>query len=217
MSMYTWRDIHETLNFRELENVREKTSYAIQSQYSASKTILALAAQYQDQLDPHIDIDLFYDTMFNIYTAQGVGLDNWGRILQISRTINDTDLGINITLNDDYYRLQLLYKALANISASTAEAQNKLLSVLVGTDINRDSIPVYVIEVDTMVIRWVFETFFDLIRLAVFKNVGILARGAGVGWELYALDPTQVFGFDGSGMQPFNQAPFAPDDALITG
>lgn len=213
--MYTWRDIREVINFRELENVREKTSYAIQSQYAASKKIMLLAAQYQDQLDPHADVDLFYREMFDIYTAEGVGLDNWGAILQIPRTIIDSETNQSITLNDTYYRLQLLYKALANISASTAEAQNKLLQVLVGTDMNRDSVPVYVIEIDTMVIRWVFETFLDATRMLVFEAVGTLARGAGVGWELYAIDPAQVFGFDGSGMNPFNQAPFASDGALV--
>lgn len=215
MSMYTWRSFPEIELVRGIGNIRTYVSYAIQGQYSASKKMLGVADQYQDNLSPAADFDLFYQKIFDIYTAEGVGLDNWGVILQIPRTTRDEDTGQSITLNDTYYRLQLLYKALANISASTAEAQNRVLSVLVGTDINRPGVPAYVLEVDTMVIRWVFETFFDPIRLLIFKNVGTLLRGAGVGWELYALDPVQVFGFDGSGMNPFNQAPFAPDDALV--
>ncbi len=66
-----------------------------------------------------------------------------------------------------------------------------------------------------MVIRWVFEDFLDAVQSAVFKAAGTLARGAGVGWELYAVGPDKVFGFDGSAMHPFNQAPFAPDASLI--
>lgn len=213
--MYTWRDFRDVLNVRELENVRENTSYAIQSQYSASKKILALAAGFQKQIDPHVDVDLFYRTMFNIYTAEGVGLDNWGVILQMGRTIADPDTGETLTLDDEYYRLLLLYKAMANISASTAEAQNFLLAMLVNTGIGGFPRAAYVLEVDTMVIRWVFEDFLDPIQLAVFKVAGTLARGAGVGWELYAVNPAQVFGFDGSLMHPFNQAPFAPDNALL--
>ncbi len=214
--MYTWRDIEDSPNIRELENLREKTSYAIQSQYSASKKILALAAQYQERLDPHADVDLFYNSMFNIYTAEGIGLDNWGLILRMGRTIEDPDTGAGITLEDAYYRLLLLYKAMANISASTAEAQNSLLAMLVNTGIGGFPRIAYVLEVDTMVIRWVFEDFLTPLQIAVFKVAGTLARGAGVGWELYAVNPDQIFGFDGSLMHPFNQAPFAPDNALVS-
>lgn len=215
MGMYTWRDFREVLNLRELENIRELTSYAIQSQYSASKKILALAAGFQMRLDPHLDVDLFYGKMFNIYTAEGAGLDNWGTILQMPRTIADPDTGESVTLDDEYYRLLLLYKAMANISASTAIAQNYLLAMLVNTGIAGFPRAAYVLEVDTMVIRWVFEDFLDELQLLVFKAAGTLARGGGVGWELYAVAPQKVFGFDQSLMQPFNQAPFAPDAALV--
>lgn len=215
MSMHTWRDWREVLNARELENIRDYTAYTIQSQYSASKKILALAAGFQTQIDPHVDVDLFYDKIFNILTAQGVGLDTWGNILQMPRTISDHDTGKSITLTDEYYRLLLLYKAMANISASTAEAQNQLLAALVNTGIAGFPRAAYVLEVDTMVIRWVFEDFLDEMQLLVFKAAGTLARGGGVGWELYAVDPSRVFGFDGGDWQPFNQAPFAPDNALV--
>lgn len=215
MGMYTWRNWRDVKDVRELENTRGFTSYAIQSQYSASEKILALAAGYQERIDPHVDVDLFYQAMFNIYTAQGVGLDNWGVILGIGRTIADPGNGESITLEDEYYRLLLLYKAMANISASTAEAQNSLLAMLVNTGIAGFPRAAYVLEVDTMVIRWVFEDYLTPLQIAVFKVAGTLARGAGVGWEFYAVNPGHVFGFDGAGFQPFNQAPFAGDKSLI--
>lgn len=215
MSMFTWRDWREVLDARELEDIRDYTGYAIQSQYSASKKILALAAGFQARIDPHVDVELFYEKMFDIYTAEGVGLDNWGLILQMPRTISDPDTGRSVTLTDEYYRLLLLYKAMANISASTADAQNYLLAMLVNTGIAGFPRAAYVLEVDTMVIRWVFEDFLNDMQLLVFKAAGTLARGGGVGWELYAVDPDRVFGFDGGGWQPFNQAPFAPDNALV--
>ena len=235
--MPTWRDMRQTLDVRELENVRESTGYAIQSQYSASRKMLALAAGFQGRLDPEVDINLFYDRMFNIYTAQGAGLDNWGVILQMGRTIDGPpdifafgfagpglqpfdqapfapDSGeiphTLITLDDENYRALLLYKALANISASDAATQNKLLNVLVASGIGGLSGAAYVLEVDTMVIRWVFESRLTPLQRAIFRVAGTLARGAGVGWELTAIDPAQTFGFAGSGMQPFNQAPFLP-------
>lgn len=217
MSMYTWRDIWEVQDFCEIENIRDLTSYAIQSQYSSSKRIVSLCSLYQKHIDPRFDVDLFYEKMFDIYTAEGVGLDNWGVILQMPRTIEDADTGSGITLDDEYYRSLLLYKAMANISASTADAQNKLLGILLATGIGNFPQTAYVLEVDTMVIRWVFEDFLNDIQRAVFKAAGTLARGAGVGWEWYAINPSQVFGFDGSEMNPFNQAPFAPDNALYVG
>jgi hypothetical protein len=321
--MYTWRNWRDVKAVRELENIREATNYAIQSQYAASEKILALAAAFQDRIDPEADVELFYRKMFDIYTAEGMGLDNWGVILGIGRAIpgpyqgpcfgfevtfdrssvanmspeassgdapsslygsltlassflpggcaprapqvragqspaasltskefqpfdqypfapdSGAPPGVTmITLDDELYRLLLLYKALANISASDAATQNKLLSVLmdavglcpartggygggnppgtgIGTGVGAFSDAAYVLEIDTMAIRWVFESFLTPLQLAVFKVAGTLARGAGVGWELYAVNPSQTFGFDGSGMQPFNQAPFAGDKSLI--
>lgn len=217
--MPTWRDIRETDNVRALYDVREKASYAIQSQYSASKNMLALMASFQNEFDITTDKDIFYEKIFNIYTAEGWGLDNWGRILAIGRTIEDVDTGAFITLDDNYYRLLLLYKALANISASDANSLNYLLSQLVNTGIANFPPAAYVLEPRDspqwpMVIRWVFEGYLDPIQLAVFRAAGTLARGAGVGWELYAVNPREVFGFT-PGWQPFNQAPFAPDNALV--
>jgi hypothetical protein len=241
--MYTWRDWRETQDTRELENIREGTGYAIQSQYSASQRIMALAAGFQDKIDPHVNIDLFYRKMFDIYTAEGFGLDNWGVILGIGRNIpgpylgdcfgfdgselhpfdqypfvpdNGTPPAISmISLDDDYFRLLLLYKALANISASDAETQNRLLSFLINTGVAGLPRAGYVLEVGKMVIRWVFEGPLNAVQMAVFRAAGTLARGAGVGWEFYAISPRESFGFDGSEMQPFMQAPFAGDSALI--
>lgn len=213
--MPTWRDVREIDNLRAIGNMRQLTSDAIQSQYSASPKILGLSDGFQRRIGPRPDIDLFYEKVFNIYTAQGVSLDNWGRIVGINRTIVDPDTGVSITLVDNYYRLLLLYKALANISSADAYTLNRLLTVLVQTEIGNLTSKTYVLEVDVMVIRYVFEAFFDETQLAIFKVAGTLAKGAGVGWELYAVNPEEVFGFDGGTWQPFNQAPFAPDNALI--
>ncbi len=213
--MPTWPNFRDAPDLREMDNTREMTSEAIQSQYAASTRVLALAEGFQSRLDPGNDINLFYDKIFNIYTAEGVGLDNWGRIVAMPRTISDPDTGKSVTLTDEYYRLLLLYKAMANISAATAKAQNELLAALINTGIAGFPRAAYVLEVDTMVIRWVFEDFLDPMQLLVFKAAGTLARGGGVGWELYAVNPERVFGFDGGDWQPFNQAPFAPDAALV--
>lgn len=213
--MPTWNDMRTTPDVRREHSIRDLKSHAIQSQYSASPRMLDLMEGFQTRLEPRADIDLFYESMFDIRTASGAGLDNWGRIVGVARIIEDEDT--SLTLEDEPYRMLLLYKALANISASDAATLNKLLHTLMGSGIGGFNAPAYVLEVGPMVIRWVFEDFMDPIQLAVFRVAGTLARGAGVGWEIYAVNPETAFGFDGSEMQPFNQAPFAPDNALTTG
>jgi hypothetical protein len=205
----------ETGNLRGEHNLRGARSHAIQSQYSASARILSLARTMQETLDPSEDIDIVYEKCFNIYTAEGVSLDNWGRILNIARNIEWQ--GTLLALDDELYRLLLLYKALANISPGNAQTLNMLLAVLVNTGIGGLPRMAYILEVDTMVIRWVFEDTLSQEQRAVLFVAGMFARPGGVGWELYGVNPAHVFGFDGSGMNPFDQAPFAPDDALIVG
>jgi hypothetical protein len=213
--MPTWNDMFEDEDLRAEHNLRGKRSLAIQSQYSASRRLLAMTGSFQDVLDPTVDIDLFYKRIFNILTAEGRGLDNWGRILGIARVISDE--GVSLTLEDEMYRLLLLYKALANISEATADSLNTLLETLIRTGAGGLPARAYVLETAPMVIRWVFEDFMTPLQLAVFAAAGTLARGAGVGWEFYAIDPDKVFGFDGQLMLPFNQAPFQPDNALRRG
>jgi hypothetical protein len=172
-----------------------------------------MAAAVQDLLDPTPDVDLFHGRMFDVLTAEGAGLDAWGRIVSIGRTIILDD-GSALTLGDDSYRLLILYKALANISASSPASLNRLLGELCSTGVGGLPSRAYVLETGPMVIRWVFESPLGPEQLAVFNAAGTLARGGGVGWELYALDPGATFGFDGQLLQPFNQAPFAADDAM---
>ena len=59
----------------------------IQSQYAASPTITALVTAFNTRIDPSADIQLFFDCIFNVATAQGIGLDWWGRIVGVERNI----------------------------------------------------------------------------------------------------------------------------------
>lgn len=212
--MNTWEAVNEMENVNALDDFCSKDSRAIQSQYAASQALKAILKGFQDCLDPQADMTAFYDKWVNIYTAQGEGLDNWGRVVGIARTIERR--GQSIRLNDEMYRALLLYKALSNISRSDAATINRLLRELVETGVGSFPKRGYVLEINPMVIRWVFEDFLSLEQQVIFDAAGHLTKGAGVGWEFYAIDPDLVFGFDGSGMNPFNQKPFVPDDAVIT-
>lgn len=207
------------------EILRQET---ILSQYSASPHILALTEGFALRLDPSPDLDLFYSKIFDIDTAEGWGLDNWGRILQIGRGIdvesrewfgfdgsqlNPFNFGVfynseNATyyykMSDDAYRRLLMYKAASNISSADAATLNSLLS-----DIFEGKF-VCALETGPMQLRFVFGFNLKPFDRAILANYGILNRGAGVGWEWYEEDIGGVFGFNGSHLQPFGQGTFSP-------
>lgn len=124
------------------------------SQYANSAALTQLLANFFEYLDQTTNFDNFFDCVWNILTAQGWGLDVWGRIVGVSRTLQVSAgdyLGFeeaddpsmtpfgqapfyagepatsNYALSDDAYRTLILAKALANICDGSARAINQLL------------------------------------------------------------------------------------------
>ena len=208
------------LNFDELA---EKT---IQSQYGASPHIIGIVKAAAKQLDPTGDIQTFYDKVMNPLTAEGIGLDIWGRIVGASRYLpvenedffgfygqqlnpmnqapfyntGDTDL---FRLTDEAYRTLIFLKAAANIGNATLPSIKEILTALFDD-------PVLVMNIGNMKVRVVFEFFLTPYQRAIFETYGLFNLGAGVGFEFYQIDPKQTFGFNGSELQPFNQGIFQP-------
>lgn len=60
----------------------------VASQFANSPRLLALVSSFNDAIDPGADIDLFFNAVWNIDTAQGRGLDTWGRILGVTRVLS---------------------------------------------------------------------------------------------------------------------------------
>jgi hypothetical protein len=59
----------------------------ILSQFANSPTILSLIGSFSAAVDPSANIDAFYDLVWNIDTAEGYGLDVWGRIVGVTRVL----------------------------------------------------------------------------------------------------------------------------------
>ena len=198
----------------------------IQSQYGASPHIIGIVEAAAKQLDPTGDIKKFYDKVFNPLTAEGVGLDIWGRIVGASRYLpvdnedffgfygqnlnpmnqspffntGDTDL---FRLTDEAYRTLIFLKAAANIGTATLPSIKEILTALFDE-------PVLVMNIGEMKVRVVFEFFLTPYQRAIFETYGLFNLGAGVGFEYYQIDPAQTFGFSGSGLLPMNQGVFQP-------
>jgi len=198
---------------------------SVQSQYAASPVIRALVEGINLRIDPGADIDLFYEKIFNIHTAEGVGLDIWGVILGVGRfleVVSDDFLGYEgsnlhpfdqapfyrrgVTnthrLEDVAYRRLLLFKAFANISSSDLATLNRIFNNFFP---GRNA---YIFESGPMAIRYVFEFILTPYERAMFKLPFVPPRPAGVGYEWLEAPPESTFGFNGSGLQPFEQGTF---------
>lgn len=146
--------------------------------------------------------DQFYDGVWNVDTAQGFGLDIWGRIVVIGRELEvqtgeyfgfDSEpmrswkpfdqapfyTGQKQTstykLADQAYRALILTKALTNISATDYQSLNRsLMSLFEGRG------NAYVRKTGTMEIQYVFDFYLEPFEVAIIIADGILPRPAGV-------------------------------------
>lgn len=192
----------------------------IQSQYGNSYTIKKLLSDFGNNINPDTDIDVFYENMFDIDSAIGIGLDIIGKIVGVNRTVTLNNNGI--TLNDDTYRNYIKFKMYANISEATLETVNKISTLLynntnltannVITEGTLDNGDKY--NTTPMQIRftWTTNNATDEER-AVFMNGVLCLLAAGVGWDIQIIQENDfIFGFAGSGLNPFNQGVFIHSD-----
>lgn len=178
------------------------------AQYATSPILTSLIQAANAAIDPQADFDAFMANVWNVYTAKGFGLDIWGRIVNIPRTINipasndyfgfdeaspnaepfnqapfysGPQAGTLYTLTDDAYRVLILTKALANISSFTAQSMNALLNFMFnGQGTTRGSC--YVLETTTpMQIQYVFNFALQSWEAAILEQASLMPRPAGVG------------------------------------
>lgn len=208
------------------------------SQYGNSPTILQLIQNMNAYLDPRADFDAFFDYVWNVDTAQGFGLDIWGRIVNIRRELQIPNAPVyfgfkdalpgsypfdeapfydgtppatqTYKLADDAYRKLILTKALANIASSNAPSINQLLQNMFA-----DRGRCYVNDMGGMQFRYTFE--FDLTsqEYAIVTQSGVLPRPAGVNAILFQ-SALPLFGFSEAGLSaaPFGQGVFIPQGAI---
>lgn len=172
------------------------------SQYANSPVLLQLIGNMADYINPAPLFDSFYRFVFNVNTAEGYGLDVWGRIVGVSRVlqlpIDDKYLGFeeadptaysfgegiffstdpltsNFALSDTAYRRLILAKALANISDGSIPAINQILINLFGTYGN-----CYVTDGGDMTMTYTFGSALSSVDFAIVSQSGVLPRPAGV-------------------------------------
>lgn len=201
------------------------------SQYANSPVLMQLIQNMNAYIDPSANIDAFYNLIWNVNTAKGVGLDIWGRIVDVPRELQITDtstrFGFDTTsmapfeqapfnsgaadtttysLSDTAYRSLILAKALANISATTAPAINQLLRNMFAGRGNA-----YVIDLGGMAMKYVFGFFLYPYEVAIVQQSNVLPRPAGVSISYSSSVTNKTFGFAeaGAGIYPFGEGTYA--------
>lgn len=204
------------------------------SQYANSPTLMRLIENMGQYLDARADMLAFYNFVWNVDTAQGFGLDIWGKIVGVSRLLkisaanktfgfSNEDIppdwapfnqgtfnnGSNVTqtylLPDDLYRVLILTKALSNIVATTSASLNQLL---------RNLFPgrgrCYVVDSGDMAMRFVFEFSLSAAEYAILTQSGALPHPAGVAYSVIVIPAAGTFGFrqQGNLVRPFNDGVF---------
>jgi hypothetical protein len=142
------------------------------SRYAGSPILMQLISSFNGAMDPTWQIENFYKYIWNVRTAVGYGLNVWGKIVNVSRTIPSSP---PITLKDPDYQTLILVKAAANIGNATIPTLNKLLrAIFDGSGL------VYVQDNLDMTITYVFLFEPSPTQQAIVKYSGALPRPAGV-------------------------------------
>ena len=189
----------------------------ILSQYANSNVLLALIEAMNESVDPGRDIDDFYDLIWNIETAQGYGLDVWGRIVGISRILSipvvtdnwgfaqgvpssqpfdqapfyaGTVDSANYIMSDAAYRAIILIKALSNISNCSMQTQNKILMQMFPGRGNA-----YVQDLGNMVSQLTFEFPLSVVEISLLTHGGAFFNPTGVQQNILIISVHSHFGF----------------------
>lgn len=85
------------------------------SQYANSPTLTGVISAFNAAMDMTQNFDNFFDLIWNVITAQGYGLDVWGRIVGVGRTYQQISLTRNFgfdeatTANADPFNVSPFY------------------------------------------------------------------------------------------------------------
>lgn len=174
----------------------------IAGEYANSEIITTLIGNMDEYVDQTANLDQFYDTVFNVATAVGYGLDIWGKIVDVSRILDvpqgadyfgleeaepgsnplntqpffsGQQLTNNFILSDSSYRVLIYAKALANICDGSIPAMNQILLRLFP---NRGNC--FVTDGLDMTMTNTFQFALSEVELAIVAQSGALPKPTGV-------------------------------------
>lgn len=167
-------------------------SQTLISRFADKPIIVSLISSFDAAMDPSANISAFLQYIWNVRTAVGNGLNIWGKIVGIPRTIPGSP---PVTLSDPDYQTLILVKAAANIGNVTIPTLNRLITqIFAGFGI------VFVQDNLNMTLTYVFNFPPTTAQIAIVQNSGAMPRPAGVE-ILFSFPgmPNPAFGFDSDG------------------
>ena len=127
----------------------------------------------------------------------------WGKVFRISRTFTDDD-GNEFSLDDNQFRQLIKMRAFATRWDGSAMQMNEFLK-----DLYKDRGVAYMLDRQNMTVQvYVFMFGLEQWERYLFTQKDILPRPAGIGTDIYEVDIDDLFGFQGTEFQPFNQGVF---------
>lgn len=200
------------------------------SQYANSPTLVQLINNMDEYINPEADFDAFYDFVWNVETAQGFGLDIWGRIVGVdSRELtipsDDAYIGFDEAYLDatrdtgpqpfdqapfwsggestQTYRLtDIAYRKLILVKAlaNISDSSAPSLNQLL-SNLFRDRGRCYVLDMGDMEMRLVFEFSLEPYEYAILTQSNAIPRPAAVGFSILELSTSNILGFVESGRE----------------
>ena len=146
----------------------------------------------------------FVKEILDFDTCIPEALDNyWGKVFRISRTFTDDDNN-EFTLSDAQFRQLIKIRAFATRWDGTAMSMNEFLR-----DLYKDRGIAYMLDRQNMTVQvYVFTFQLEQWERYLFTNKDVLPRPAAVGTDIYEVNMGDLFGFQGTEFQPFNQGVF---------
>ena len=207
-----------------MQNIKD----TIFSQYANSPNILKIISGLNDVIDPQYYIEDFYNYVYRLSSAQGFALDIWAIKVGVSRSApmsdpNSLKFGyspayqpfntypfsgtgsgfVSYQLPDDLLRQLIIVKAALNILYATAININKFLLMVF------DGRRAYYNITGHMTAEYVFEFTLSPFERMIVYTLKMLPQPCGVGISYIERDPNKILGFNGSGLQTFNNGVFA--------
>lgn len=176
-------------------------------QYNNAPALRALLLQKEAWYKTHQQEfwEYWYNKVFNLDTADDLGLQVWGEILDFPRQVRSVDGQLHV-LTTEQYRAVLKGQMLKFNMGATAPEINKWLQVVFGSKGKAYCLD----NLDMTAVPFVFEQSPSDEILWLLANVDFLPRPAGVGYQVRIIGQ-DVFGFNGSGLQTFNNGVFYKD------
>ena len=177
-------------------------------QYDNTPNFNALIAMKQNFYDNAVSDfwERWIVDVLNIQTANEFGLTLWGFLLNLERPLYTNENGELVPIPTESYRLLLNAKLYKNSHAPTFSNVNTFIRQIFFNHPDNKS---YVQDNLNMSITYILDFFPTAEEEIVLKLNDFLPRPSGVKVQsITPIPPQKTFGFEGSGLQSFNNGVF---------